>query len=107
MLLQYRQILLRERLQCRVAAALCLLLELRNISKRFGGVVALRNGTLDVKPGEVHLLMGENGAGKSTLMKIVAGMLPADGGDLIWRGTPARFRTPAEAARNGIAMVHQ
>src|SRR5260221_5188461 len=49
-----------------------MLLQLQNIQKRFGGVVALRNGSLDINAGEVHLLMGENGAGKSTLMKIVA-----------------------------------
>jgi ribose transport system ATP-binding protein len=84
-----------------------MLLELRNIGKRFGGVTALRSGNLAVEPGEVHLLMGENGAGKSTLMKIVAGMLPPDAGEILWRGVPLRFRTPAEAARNGIAMVHQ
>jgi ABC-type sugar transport system ATPase subunit len=57
-----------------------MLLQLTGIQKRFGGVVALRNGTLEVNAGEVHLLMGENGAGKSTLMKIVAGMLTRDGG---------------------------
>jgi ABC-type sugar transport system ATPase subunit len=51
--------------------------------------------------------MGENGAGKSTMMKIVAGMFEADGGEVLWRGQPVRFRTPAEAAANGIAMVHQ
>src|SRR5579884_1091290 len=51
--------------------------------------------------------MGENGAGKSTLMKIVAGMYRPDGGEMIWRGQPVRFRSPVEAARNGIAMVHQ
>lgn len=84
-----------------------MLLELRNIEKRFGGVTALKQGTLTVHPGEVHLLMGENGAGKSTLMKIVAGMIPADGGEMLWRGERARFRNPAEASSNGIAMVHQ
>jgi ribose transport system ATP-binding protein len=51
--------------------------------------------------------MGENGAGKSTLMKIVAGMYQADGGEILWQGRPVRFRNPAEAAANGIAMVHQ
>jgi ABC-type sugar transport system ATPase subunit len=56
---------------------------------------------------EVHLLMGENGAGKSTLMKIVAGMQSADAGEFLWRGERARFRNPAEASANGIAMVHQ
>ena len=84
-----------------------MLLELRGIEKRFGGVTALRNGRLGVEAGEVHLLMGENGAGKSTLMKIVAGMLEADGGEMLWRGQPARFRKPSHAAAEGIAMVHQ
>lgn len=69
--------------------------------------MALRRGDLSVKAGEVHLLMGENGAGKSTMMKIVAGMLDRDGGEFLWRGESARFRNPAEAALNGIAMVHQ
>jgi ABC-type sugar transport system ATPase subunit len=51
--------------------------------------------------------MGENGAGKSTLMKIVAGMFPPDGGEVLWNGQPVSFRTPAEAQQHGIAMVHQ
>ena len=84
-----------------------MLLQLKGIQKRFGGVVALRNGNLAVDAGEVHLLMGENGAGKSTLMKIVAGMYQADGGEVLWRGEPVTFRTPAEASAHGIAMVHQ
>jgi ABC-type sugar transport system ATPase subunit len=83
------------------------LLELESIQKRFGGVTALRNGTCAVKAGEVHLLMGENGAGKSTLMKIVAGMIAPDAGEMRFRGQPVRFRNPAEAAASGIAMVHQ
>jgi ribose transport system ATP-binding protein len=84
-----------------------MLLQLKNIQKRFGGVAALRRGDLDVKAGEVHLLMGENGAGKSTMMKIVAGMLERDSGDFSWQGQSAHFRSPAEAASHGIAMVHQ
>ena len=84
-----------------------MLLQLENIQKRFGGVAALRQGTLSVQAGDVHLLMGENGAGKSTLMKIVAGMLERDGGEFLWRGSSAHFRNPAEAAAHGIAMVHQ
>jgi ribose transport system ATP-binding protein len=84
-----------------------MLLQLEDIQKRFGGVTALRHGNLDVKAGEVHLLMGENGAGKSTLMKIVAGMLERDGGNVLWQGGNVHFRNPAEAARHGIAMVHQ
>ena len=84
-----------------------MLLQLKGIQKRFGGVVALRNGNLDVNSGEVHLLMGENGAGKSTLMKIVAGMFSADAGEMLWNGQPVAFRSPAEAQSHGIAMVHQ
>jgi ABC-type sugar transport system ATPase subunit len=84
-----------------------MLLELRKIEKRFGGVHALRNGNLSVAAGEVHLLLGENGAGKSTLMRIVAGMLEADAGEMFLNGNRVHFRRPAEAAAAGIAMVHQ
>jgi ABC-type sugar transport system ATPase subunit len=84
-----------------------MLLGMRAIQKRFGGIVALRDGNLSVEAGEVHLLMGENGAGKSTLMKILAGIYHADAGEILWRGNKVSFRTPAEAAAQGIAMVHQ
>jgi ribose transport system ATP-binding protein len=84
-----------------------MLLQLEGIQKRFGGVTALRQGTLSVQAGEVHLLMGENGAGKSTLMKIVAGMQTADEGRFLWRGQPVAFRSPRDAAEAGISMVHQ
>ena len=84
-----------------------MLLQLEGIQKRFGGVTALRQGTLRVNAGEVHLLMGENGAGKSTLMKIVAGMQTADEGRVLWRGQPVTFRSPRDAAEAGISMVHQ
>jgi ribose transport system ATP-binding protein len=84
-----------------------MLLQLKSIQKHFGGVAALRDGNLDVNAGEVHLLMGENGAGKSTLMKIVAGMLEPDSGEMLWQGRSVRFHNPAEAASEGIAMVHQ
>ncbi len=84
-----------------------MLLELKSVQKRFGGVTALRDGNLSVREGEVHLLMGENGAGKSTMMKIVAGMQGYDGGQMLLRGKPVSFANPKEAALNGIAMVHQ
>jgi ABC-type sugar transport system ATPase subunit len=83
------------------------LLSLRGIKKSYGGVQALRNGNLDVNPGEVHLLMGENGAGKSTLMKIVVGMTRRDDGEMLWLGRSVSFGSPSEASANGIAMVHQ
>jgi ABC-type sugar transport system ATPase subunit len=84
-----------------------MLLELSSLEKRFGGVVALRDGNLRVREGEVHLLMGENGAGKSTMMKIVAGMQGYDGGTMKFQGQPVRFANPKEAALAGVAMVHQ
>ena len=84
-----------------------MLLELRGIVKRFGGVTALRDGRVSVGEGEVHLLLGENGAGKSTLMRIVAGMYRRDAGQMLWKGRAVDFQVPAEAAANGIAMVHQ
>src|SRR6266581_4771254 len=84
-----------------------MLLELRGIQKRFGGVQALADGNLSVAAGEAHLLLGENGAGKSTLMKIVAGMYERDAGQMLWDGREVRLSTPAHAAAIGIAMVHQ
>ena len=84
-----------------------MLLSLRSVGKSFGGVRALTDGNLDVREGEVHLLMGENGAGKSTLMRIVAGMYQRDRGEMLWRGQTVSFKNPSEAAVNGIAMVHQ
>jgi ribose transport system ATP-binding protein len=84
-----------------------MLLELRGIQKRFGGVQALLDGSLSVAAGEAHLLLGENGAGKSTLMKIVAGMHTRDAGQMLWEGREVRLSTPAQAAAIGIAMVHQ
>src|ERR1700693_6308336 len=84
-----------------------MLLQLKSVQKHFGGVAGLGGAHLDVSIGEVHLLMGQNGAGKSTLMKIVAGMLERDNGEMLWQGRSVRFRSPAEAALQGIAMVHQ
>jgi ABC-type sugar transport system ATPase subunit len=84
-----------------------MLLELKGIQKKFGGVQALSDGNLSVEAGEAHLLLGENGAGKSTLMKIVAGLYQRDGGQMLWNGREVRLNSPAEAAAIGIAMVHQ
>ncbi|HYM13551.1 MAG TPA: sugar ABC transporter ATP-binding protein [Bryobacterales bacterium] len=84
-----------------------MLLELNHIEKRYGGVAALADGNLAVKRGEVHLLLGENGAGKSTLVKIIAGIVARDGGQMLWQGREVHVETPAEAAAIGISMVHQ
>ncbi len=84
-----------------------MLLELTSIRKSFGGVHALRDGTLHVEAGQIHALVGENGAGKSTLMKIVAGMERRDRGVMRWKGASVDFAVPADAHTFGIHMVHQ
>lgn len=83
-------------------------LEMKDISKTFPGVKALDHVQLQVKPGEVHALMGENGAGKSTLMKILWGIYTKDnGGEIIFNGQPYHVSNPKEAMDHGVAMIHQ
>ena len=81
--------------------------ELTGITKRFPGVVANSDIHLRVRRGEVHALCGENGAGKSTLMKILYGMQQPDEGTISVDGQVVRFRSPADAIKAGIGMVHQ
>jgi inositol transport system ATP-binding protein len=83
------------------------ILQARNVSKSFAGVKALVDVSLALAPGKVHALMGENGAGKSTLMKVLAGLHPVDSGELLLNGQPIVLRSPQEAIRHGIAMIHQ
>jgi len=88
-------------------AAIVPLLEMRNITKRFPGVVANDDVSFDVLPGEVHTLLGENGAGKSTLMKILFGLYLPDEGQIILRGAPATITSPTSAIQQRVGMVHQ
>ncbi len=84
------------------------ILELKDISKTFPGVKALDHVQLQVRPGEVHALMGENGAGKSTLMKILMGIYKKDpGGEILFNGRPYEVSNPKEAIDTGVAMIHQ
>ena len=83
------------------------LLQLRGVSKHFPGVMALQNVSLDIAPGEVHVLVGENGAGKSTLINLLAGIYVADKGEITFDGKPYHPRTPTDAYRVGIRVVHQ
>jgi ribose transport system ATP-binding protein len=83
------------------------ILELRAISKRYGGAVALDSVDFDLLPGEVHGLIGENGAGKSTMMKLLSGVYSDYSGELLLDGQPARFASPADAQARGIGMVYQ
>ena len=84
-----------------------LLLRLDSISKRYGATLALDNVRFDLRAGEVHALMGENGAGKSTLMKILAGNIEGDAGQILLDGSEVTIRSPDDARRHGIAIIHQ
>ena len=80
---------------------------LSGIRKTFGRVVALEDGSLSARPGEVHALLGENGAGKTTLMGVLGGMIRPDGGRMHVAGRAVRFSSPRDAAAAGVGMVHQ
>jgi ribose transport system ATP-binding protein len=83
------------------------LLQLVGVTKRYGATTALDAVHLDLWAGEVLALMGENGAGKSTLMKVLAGNVAADSGEVLIDGSPVEIQSPADAARLGIAIIHQ
>jgi ribose transport system ATP-binding protein len=82
-------------------------LEMREITKRFGGVHALEGVTFRARAGEVHSLCGENGAGKSTLMKILAGAITDYQGQILLNGTPVAFGGPKDAEDAGVRIIHQ
>ncbi len=82
-------------------------LELRDVSKSFGPVVAVRSGRLEARAGSIHALVGENGAGKSTLVKIVAGVHRRDGGTFQIDGEPVDFGSTAESKAAGVAVIYQ
>jgi general nucleoside transport system ATP-binding protein len=82
-------------------------LELRDITKRFPGVIANDHVDFDLRRREVHALLGENGAGKSTLMNVLYGLYSPDEGEIVVKGEPVRMRSPKDAIDHGIGMVHQ
>ncbi|MDZ5619705.1 sugar ABC transporter ATP-binding protein [Nocardioides sp. HM23] len=84
-----------------------LTLELRDVAKSFGAVAALRSGTLEVRPGSIHALVGENGAGKSTLVKIVAGVHRRDAGTFRLLGADVDFGSTADSKAAGVAVIYQ
>lgn len=84
-----------------------IVLEAKNITKRFPGVLALSDVNFRLVKGKVHALMGENGAGKSTLMKIIAGLYQADEGEIYLHGKKVSFQNPRQALNEGISMIHQ
>ncbi|MCL4846440.1 MAG: sugar ABC transporter ATP-binding protein [Acidobacteria bacterium] len=83
------------------------LVEGRGLTRRYPGVTALDAVDLDVRAGEVHVLLGENGAGKSTLVRLLSGIEPADEGEIRFEGRPVSPRSPREAQDLGIATIHQ
>jgi ribose transport system ATP-binding protein len=83
------------------------LVSVRDVSKSFPGVRALRRVQFELLAGEVHALVGENGAGKSTLMKILAGIYGKDSGDIFYNGNPVSFASPRAAQMMGIGIIHQ
>ena len=83
------------------------LLEVRDVSKSFGSVIALKDISMSVHAGEVMCLLGDNGAGKSTLIKILSGVHPASDGEYLVEGKPVRFGSPRDALDHGIATVYQ
>ena len=83
------------------------ILSLKNISKNFGAIEALNSVDLNLDKGQVVGLMGDNGAGKSTLVKIIAGVYPANSGEIIYNNQKVKFAKPIDARNNGIEVVYQ
>ncbi len=83
------------------------ILQLRGITKIFPGVKALNQVQFDLRPGEIHALMGENGAGKSTFIKVIMGVHQAEEGEMLLDGKPVRFKNTKDAQKAGIAAIYQ
>ena len=83
------------------------IVEMRHITKRFPGIVANDDVTIQVKRGEVYALLGENGAGKSTLMSMLFGMYEPDSGEILINGKAVKMRSSNDATAHSIGMVHQ
>ncbi|MFD1881948.1 sugar ABC transporter ATP-binding protein [Paracoccus pacificus] len=83
------------------------LIELRGITKRFGGVTALNDVSLSILPGEIHCLAGENGSGKSTIIKVISGVYHPDAGEILIDGKPAGTLDPVKSTAAGIQVIYQ
>lgn len=83
------------------------LIELRGITKRFGGVTALNNVSMSISPGEIHCLAGENGSGKSTIIKVISGVYTPDEGEIVIDGKPVGPLTPQVSISHGIQVIYQ
>ncbi|MGJ8624289.1 MAG: ATP-binding cassette domain-containing protein [Yoonia sp.] len=83
------------------------IIQMKNIEKHFGSVIALAGVSVDVYPGECHCLLGDNGAGKSTFIKTMSGVHKPTAGEIVFEGKPLDFSNPRDAIAAGIATVHQ
>lgn len=88
-------------------AAAAPIIEMKNIEKHFGNIIALAGVSFDVRPGECHCLLGDNGAGKSTFIKTMSGVHKPTSGEILFEGKPMSFSTPRDAMEAGIATVFQ
>ena len=82
-------------------------LDVQGVSKRFAGVLALADVSVELRAGQVHALVGENGAGKSTLIKVLTGVHQPDEGTIVYRGEPVTFARPLDAQAAGISTIYQ
>lgn len=83
------------------------LIQMKNIEKHFGRVIALAGVSVDIYPGECHCLLGDNGAGKSTFIKTMSGVHKPTKGEIFFEEKPMHFADPRDAINAGIATVHQ
>ncbi len=83
------------------------LLEVKNITKRFGGLTAVDNVNMKIFPGEVVGILGDNGAGKSTLIKVISGVYHAEEGQIFFEGSKIKISNPIEALKIGIETIYQ
>ncbi len=83
------------------------LLSITNVSKRFGGVIAVNNASMEVKAGSIHSIIGPNGAGKSTLFNLISALLPVSGGEIIFDGNPIHKARPHQLAAMGMGRTFQ
>ncbi|MCT8160189.1 ATP-binding cassette domain-containing protein [Pseudoruegeria sp. SHC-113] len=83
------------------------IIEMKNIEKHFGSVIALAGVSVEIYPGECHCLLGDNGAGKSTFIKTMSGVHKPTHGEIVFEGKPMHFEDPRDAIAAGIATVHQ
>jgi ABC-type sugar transport system ATPase subunit len=91
----------------RVTGTARLEIGVRGVGKSYGAISVLRGVHVDIRPGEIHGLVGENGAGKSTLLRILGGATHADEGELLFNGTSVPIRSPREAIRHGVSLISQ